>query len=203
MHGKRLLILLAAAVLLTSVACESARSTLRPSASLIEIDFTPPPSRTARPSATEPTEPTAQPSFVEIPVGWDDEFCAVYANVVDAHELVIDVERALAEENLRDARGLARDLQDVTADSTALLTELPTWEAASDATLEVATLTDLASRAAAEYVAYFNEEARSLRRARGLRQEALGRAPAANDELAELWELGIDCGDLPLELEIP
>ena len=83
-------------------ACDEARSTLRPSASLLEVQFTPQPTRTS--SARPTDEPTEDPTFVSLPVGWDDAFCAVLSGAVISQELIIDIERALEEENFRDAR---------------------------------------------------------------------------------------------------
>ncbi len=50
---------------------------------------------------------------------------AVFADVVVAQELAIDIERAIDEENPRDAKGLARDLRDITADAQGLMEGLP------------------------------------------------------------------------------
>jgi len=191
-------VLVALAALMAG-ACDSPRSSQRPSASLLEVEFTPRPT----PSVRSSEEPTDAPTFVSLPVGWDNAFCSVFADVVVAQELVIDVERALDEENFRDARGLARDLRDITADATALLAELPDWERATQATLEIATLIDLGGRAGTEYGAYFADDARALRRARTLRREILDGTPAANEALAELADLGIDCEGQPLVLEQP
>jgi len=199
-HYRPRLALAGVLVLLVSIvagACDSPRSSLRPSASLLDVEFTPQPTRTSESSE----EPTEAPTFVSLPVGWDNAFCSVFADAVVAQELVIDVERALEEENFRDARGLARDLRDITADATALLADLPEWEPAAQATLEIATLIDLGGRAGTEYGAYFADDARALRRARNLRREMLDGTPAANEALAELADLGIVCEGQPLVLE--
>ena len=143
------------------------------------------------------------PTFISLPVGWDNAFCAIFADAVVAQELVIDVERALEEEALRDARLLARDLRDTTAEATTLLAGLPDWEPGARATLEIATLIDLGGRAGAEYGAYFGEDLRALRRARNLRREIANQTPGANESLAGLAELGIICEGLPLVLERP
>lgn len=183
-------------------ACDEPRSSPRPSASLLEVEFTPQPTR-SRGSSGSSEEPTEEPTFLSIPVGWENAFCSVFADAVVAQELVIDVERALEEEDFRDARGLARDLRDITADATTLLPDLPEWDPAAQATLEIATLIDLGARAGTEYGAYFADDARALRRARNLRREILDSTPAANEALAELTDLGIVCEGLPLELEQP
>lgn len=202
------LTLIAALVALAALlagACDEPRSSLRPSASLLEVEFTPQPTRSrgsggASGSSDEPTE---VPTFLSIPVGWENAFCSVFADAVVAQELVIDVERALEEEDFRDARGLARDLRDITADATTLLPDLPDWDPAEPAMLEIATLIDLGARAGTEYGAYFADDARALRRARNLRREIFNATPAANEALAELTGLGIVCEGFPLVLEQP
>jgi hypothetical protein len=194
-------LLLGLTVVLFAAACGEALTTARPSQSLLEVEFTPRDSPSA-PSATD--EPTEEPSFVSIPVGWDDAFCGVLADAVDAQELVIDVERALEEEDFRDARLLARDLRNVTEDAIGLLADLPDWDEGADAVLEIATLIDFGSRAGIEYGEYFAEPEQqrgALRRARELRNQLKRATPAANEELAALGDLGIDCGDVPLQLE--
>jgi hypothetical protein len=187
------------AVLLVT-GCDEARTSPRPSSSLLEVQFTPQPSSTA--SATG--QPTTQPTFVSLPVGWDNAFCGVFADTVVAQELVIDIERALDEENVKDAKGLARELRDTTADATALLADLPDWDPAQGATLEIATLIDLGGRAGTEYGTFFTDESRNaLRRARALRKEIENETPAANEALAGLADLGIECEGFPLVLEKP
>ena len=192
------LVALAAVVAIAMIGCDEPRSSLRPSASLLEVEFTPQASR--EPGST--FEATEAPTFLSLPVGWDNAFCAVFADVVVAQELVIDIERALDEENVRDARGLARDLRDIAADATTLLADLPDWDPGAAATLEVAALIDLGGRTGAEYGAFFTDETRNaLRRARNLRREMGDATPAANGEFAALADLGITCQGIPLRLE--
>ena len=186
-------------IALVAGACDAPRSSQRPSASLLDVEFTPQPTRTSESSE----EPTEAPTFVSIPVGWDNAFCSLFADAVVAQELVIDVERALDEEDFRDARLLARDLRDITADATTLLADLPAWEPAAQTTTQIANLIDLGTRAGTEYGAYFGADLRALRRARNLRREILDRTPAANEALAELAALGIVCEGQPLVLERP
>ncbi|MGI8928947.1 MAG: hypothetical protein ACR2H0_05720 [Candidatus Limnocylindrales bacterium] len=184
---------------LVAGACDAPRSSARPSASLLDVEFTPQPTR----SSGSSEGPTDEPSFVSIPVGWENAFCSVFADAVVAQELVIDVERALDEEDFHDARLLARDLRDITADATTLLAELPEWESATQVSSDIARLIDLGARAGTEYGAYFADDERALRRARTLRREILDRTPAANEALAELDTLGIICEGQPLVLEHP
>lgn len=190
---------LAVLAALVAGACDAPGSSPRPSASLLEVEFTPQPTR----SAGSSDEPTEAPTFIGIPVGWENAFCSIFADAVVAQELVIDVERALEEQDFRDARGLARDLRDITADAAALLADLPDWDPASQATLEIAALIDLGGRAGSEYGTYFAGDVRALRRARNLRREMLNGTPAANEALAELVDVGIVCEGQPLVLEQP
>ncbi len=198
-HGRKFafgLILLC----VVAVGCESGTSSPHPSASLVDVVFTPQPT----PTNGSSVEPTTQSTFVSIPVGWDDGFCAVFADVFVAQQLVIDVERALTEQNVRDARGLARELRDTTAHGTSLLVGLPAWSSGEQATLEVTKLLDLGSRAGAEYGAYFSTaSATSLRRARGFRRQIGTETAQANAALTELTQIGITCRDNELVLESP
>lgn len=193
-----LVAVLAVVVAVGVIACDQPRSSLRPSASLLDVEFTP--QATVKPLSSD--EPTAGPTFISLPVGWDNAFCSVFTDAVVAQELVNDVQRALDEGDARDARGLARDLRNVTADAATLLADVPDWEPGVDATLELATLVDLGGRAGAEYGTYFSDNARSaLRRAKALRREIGDGTPAANEALAALASLGIVCEGLPLRLE--
>ena len=198
-HAPRALLLaLVAALALAVAACDEPRSSPRPSASLLDVEFTPRPTSTADLTG----EPTDAPTFVSLPVGWDGAFCAFFADAVVAQELVIDIERALEDGVVRDARGLARELREATADATTLLADLPDWDPGQQASLEVAALIDLGSRAGDAYGTYFADGSRqALRRARTLRREISKATPQANETLAELESLGIACAGLALQLE--
>ena len=192
------LVALAAVVAIGVIACDEPRSSLRPSASLLEVEFTP--RATLEPGSS--VEPSEAPTFLSLPVGWDNTFCAVFADTVVAQELVIDVERALDEANLRDARGLARELREITTDASTLLADLADWDPGAPAALELAALIDLGGRAGAEYGTFFADDSRAaLRRARTLRREIGDATPAANEEFAALAALGITCEGTPLALE--
>jgi hypothetical protein len=185
---------------LVAAACDGATSSPRPSPSLVDVVFTPQPTPTTEGSAGNSSEPT----FLSLPVGWDDDFCAVFADVFVSQELVIDVERALEEENLRDARLLARELRDTSSRGSELLTDLADWDSGHQVMLEMATLLDLGSRAGDEYGMFFADDSTpALRRARGLRKEIGTKTPQANAALAELATLGISCPDHDLVLESP
>ncbi len=183
---------------LVAVGCDSPRSSLRPSASLLEVEFTPQP--TVTPESTD--EPTEEPTFLSLPVGWDDAFCGAFADTVDAQELVIDIERAIAEENAKDARGLARDLRNVTADATALLAALTPWEPAQPAVDSITELITLGAQAGEAYGQGFTDQSRdAIRDARRLRRQIGNKTPAANEALAELTAAGIACEGYELQLE--
>jgi hypothetical protein len=189
---------LAAVVAVTAIGCTEPSSSARPSASLLEVQFTP---RGPTPGPEETEEPTEEPTFVAIPVGWDDAFCSIFADVAIGQELVIDIERAIDEENAKDAKGLARDLRDITADAVGLMEGLPEWEDAATATEQVTSLLELYGKAATEYLAYFNEETTTLRKARNVRRQINRATPGANERFATLEELGIECEDQPLVIE--
>jgi hypothetical protein len=181
--------------------CGEATTTIRPSASLAEVQFTPRASRTPA-LPVESVEPTEEPSFLAIPVGWDDAFCQLFGSVVIAQELIIDIERAIEEDNVRDARGLSRDLRETAGETTELLADVPVWDEAADITEAMAGLTDLYTRAGDEYVAAYAEESRpALRRARGLRKQIGDATPGVNGMLTDLTDTGVSCGDLALQLE--
>jgi hypothetical protein len=185
---------------LVAAACDGATSSPRPSPSLVDVIFTPQPTPTTEGSAGSSSEPT----FLSLPVGWDDDFCAVFADVFVSQELVIDVERALDEENVRDARLLARELRDTASRGSGLLSSLAEWESGHQVMLEMATLLDLGARAGDEYGTFFTDDSTAaLRRARGLRKEIGTKTPAANTALAALAQLGIGCPDHDLVLESP
>jgi hypothetical protein len=193
------LVLLASLALAIVVvgACDEPSSSARPSASLIEIDYSPPP--TPGPGASGVA--SGEPTFLAIPVGWDNAFCGVMADAVVAQELVIDIERALDEEAFRDARGLASDLRDVTQDASGLLADLPPWDPASAATQRIAAQIDLASKAGEQYgTAFAEQSSTALHRARSLRRDIARETPATNEALAGLAQLGIGC-EGPMQLE--
>jgi hypothetical protein len=181
------------------VACEEPASSARPSASLLEIDVSRPPSTTA---ADPSVVPTTQATFVSIPVGWDSAFCGILADAVVAQELVIDIERALNEDAVRDARGLTRDLRDITADATALLGQVPAWDTGAAAIERLRVMVDLGSRAAEQYdIAFDQQSAGAMRRARGLRRDIGRETAATNEALANIASVGIACEGTAMQLE--
>jgi hypothetical protein len=190
-----ILVTLAAAL----VGCEgSGTRTPRPSPSLIILDFSPQPSGTANAS---PSPCTSQGGW---PIGWDGSFCAMFVQVVDAQQLLVDVERALDEGANRDARLLADELIGSASGAMDSITALAEWSDATATVIAIAGLMDLGERAGTEYHAWFaNGKKAALRRARDLRKENGTLVPGANAGLADLADAGLSCQELPLVLEAP
>jgi hypothetical protein len=200
MRRSALLALLAGLVVLGSAgACETSHATPRPSPSLLILQFTPIPSRSLTPS------PSTSPSLIATwPTGWDVEFCQMFDEAVIAQQLVVDVERAMAEGNNHDARLLADELAAEASFTTEKLTAMSPWADAETATVGIAALMDLGGRAAGEYHTFFADDKRpALRRARALRTENGAEVPGVNVDLAALADVGLSCPGTPLELEAP
>ena len=198
---RAVLVVLCAAMIVTGAyGCLEPTTSPRPSPSLIELDFTPPP--TTGPSAN--AEGSPRPTLVSWPIGWDVAFCGALSEVVTAQELVIDVERAIDEDANRDAMGLARELTLVATGASQLLVELPEWGGAGEVVASLAALMDLGARAGTEYETHLDNNRRPpLRRARALRREIADAVPAANEQLQVLADVGLSCPGTPLELESP
>jgi hypothetical protein len=186
-------------VALVALGCDSARNSPRPSASLLDVEFTPQPT----PTSESTDQPTSQATFISLPVGWDTAFCAVFADAVDGQQLVIDIEPAINDQNFRDARGLARDLRNVSADGTTLLAEVPAWDEGKPATDALGELITLHAQAGDAYgTALGNQPPRNaLRDARRIRRDIGNKTPAVNATLADLATLGIVCEGAELKLE--
>ena len=194
-----LLCLIAAVTGAFVLGCDQPRSSARPSPSLVEIDVSRPPSTTAGDASATPA---AQSTFVSIPVGWDNSFCGILADAVVAQELVIDIERALNEEAVRDARGLTRELRDITADAISLLAEVPAWDTGAAAIERLRLMVDLGSRVAEQYDMALDQQAESaLRRARSLRREVGRETAATNEALVNIANVGIACEGTAMQLE--
>jgi hypothetical protein len=137
-------------------------------------------------------------------VGWLEAFCATVTEAIIVQELVVDVERAMEEGDVRDARGLARDLTATASGALALSQQVPEWQGGAQAVGAIATLADLGARMGPEYEQYLTDESRAaLRRARNLRGDNRRAVPAANDELDSLTLGGVSCPGVELRLESP
>jgi hypothetical protein len=181
------------------VGCDgSGTRTPRPSPSLIILDFSP------RPSGTAGASLSPGPGQGDWPAGWDASFCGMFAQAVDAQQLVVDVERALAEGDNHDARLLADELVQSANTAVSAIAALPSWSDATATVVAIAGLMDLGKRAGIEYQAWFADGKKAaLRRARDLRIENGAQVPGANEGLANLAAAGLSCQDLPLVLEAP
>ena len=128
----------------------------------------------------------------------------MFEQAVIAQQLLVDVERAMAEGDNHDARLLADELVQVATDTTDLIGGLVDWSPAQGAVAGIAGLMDLGARAGTEYHSWFADDRRAaLRRARDLRTENGTQVPTTNTELADLADLGLTCPDTPLVLEAP
>ena len=189
------------AVLLAIVvaACDTPRGTARPSASLLELDFTPIPTigPITSPGAESPT-----PVVGAWPVGWDVAFCTGLTDTVVAHELVIDIQRALDDDAREDAVGLTTELAETLPVATAAVGRIRDWEPAAAVKADLTAMLLLHAEVATAYQAFFDEGGRPLNRAARQARNAVGRAvPAANQNLETLADLGLTCPGTSLVLE--
>jgi hypothetical protein len=191
----------AVAVLLAIVvvACDTPRGTARPSASLLELDFTPIP--TIGP-ADSPGAETPTPIVGAWPVGWDVAFCTGLTDTVVTHELVIDIQRALDDDARDDAIGLTAELAETLPIATAAVGRIRDWEPAAAVKADLTALLLLHGEVATAYQAWFDEGGRPLNRAARQARSAVERAvPAANENLEALADLGLTCPGTNLVLE--
>lgn len=193
------IVALCAALALAVVGCDTPAATQRPSPSLVVLDFTPLPS-----APPEPGAPSAAPTLVSWPVGWDVAFCEMFSEAVVAQEVIVDVERAMDEGATADALGLARELGITATIATLLLDDLPAWDIGAQPMAELRSLLDLDIQASAEYETHLDNGGRAaLRRARALRRAVEAAVPVVNEELALLAQAGLACPGQPLQLESP
>jgi len=183
------------------LACGSGTPTARPSPSLVTLDFTPPPTG----SLPSPL-PTHTPGRTTLngswPVGWDVSFCTAFADATVAHELVIDVERAIADENRSDAQGLANELAQTAPIAATEITRLKDWEPAAQLKTDLAAMLDLDTQAATAYQSYFNDGVKAaLKQARGLRNQVGKQVDSINSELQDLAGMGLACPGTDLNFE--
>jgi len=183
------------------LACGGTTSTARPSASLVTLDFTPlPTSALPSPSATRtPARSTLPASW---PVGWDVSFCTAFADLTVAHQLVIDIERAIADESPTDAQGLSNELAQTAPVAGNEVTNLKDWAPAADLKTSLMALLDLDTQAAAAYQSYFNDGVKSaLHAARQLRNQVSRQVAPINEQLQLLADTGLSCPGADLALE--
>lgn len=184
-----------------AVGCGGSSPSVRPSQSLVVVDFSPP-ARSVSPSASPSHTPVSSLLPASWPVGWDVAFCNAFADTTVAHELVIDIERAIADDNREDAAGLANELAQtvpIAANETARMSD---WTDAADLQSDLTNILDLDAQAAAAYQSYFNDAVKSsLRSARQLRNQVGKQVDRVNDELQQLTNLGLSCPGTDLKLE--
>lgn len=180
------------------LACDAPAKTPRPSASLINLQFTPQPSRSSGPTATPGG------SRGTWPPGWDGSFCAMFSQAVDAQQLLVDVQLDIDDGKNHDARLLADELVQSAGAATDAIAGLPDWPDGQPAVVGIAGLMDLASRAGTEYHSWFADRKRAaLGRAAALRTENGGMVAAVNTDLSELADQGLTCQGTSLVLEAP
>jgi hypothetical protein len=182
-------------------ACGGTTASARPSPSLITLDFTPLPTiAAASPGATRtPARSTLPASW---PVGWDTSFCTAFADTTVAHELVIDIERAIADGNQPDAQGLADELAQTAPVASSEITKLKDWVPATDVKTSLVALLDLDTQAATAYQSYFHDGVKTaLRQARQLRSDARKQVVPINNQLQALSDQGVSCAGTDLTLE--
>jgi hypothetical protein len=195
-----LAVCLGIAIAAFAVACESPRGTARPSASLVELDFTPIP--TGEPSQS-PADSSPTPISGVWPVGWDVAFCTGLTDTIVTHELVIDIQRALEDDARDDAIGLTQELSETLPIATAAVARIRDWEPATQVKADLTAMLELHSATAAAYQAWFDEGGRQLNRAaRQARNQVARAVPDTNDHLAELADLGLSCPGTSLALEV-
>jgi len=183
------------------VACGSGTPTARPSPSLVTLDFTPPPT-----SGLPSLLPTHSPGRTTLnggwPVGWDVTFCTDFADATVAHELVIDVERAIADENPSDALGLANELAQTAPIASTEITRMKDWEPAAQLKTDMTAMLDLDTQAAAAYQSFFNDGVKTaLKQARQLRSQVGKQVAPINTELQALADMGLACPGTDLKFE--
>jgi hypothetical protein len=164
-----------------------------------------PPTAVASPSpATSPPARTARPTPAPWPERWDIEFCSAFTEVAIAQELVVDIERAIAEEEREDALALARELRGTTTVAEELLGVLEEWAPAQDALSGMASLMDVDDRIGRQYIRWLDGGRNpARRRARELADETKPIVRDVNSALAQLTEIGVRCSDRDLLLESP
>ena len=117
---------------------------------------------------------------------------------------MVDIKRAMDEGADRDARLLARELNQTATNGATLLDAVPDWVVGQAVLTEIGTLLDLDARAGNAYESFLTDAVRAdLRRARDLRTEIATRVPAANRQLELLAGMGMSCPAGPLVLESP
>jgi len=183
------------------VACGGTSGSPGPSPSLLTLDFTPLPTvAPVSPSASGTPRPSTLPA--SWPIGWDVSFCTAFADLTVAHELVIDIDRAIADNNKSDAQGLANELAQTAPIATSEVTNLKVWEPATELKTDLTNMLSLDGQAATSYQSYFNDGVKTaLRDARQTRNQVSKAVNPANTQLQQLAATGLSCPGTELKLE--
>lgn len=183
------------------VGCGGSSATERPQQSLAIVDYSPLPTLpVVRPSANATPRPsTIAPGW---PVGWDVSFCTAFADLTVAHQLVIDIERAISDNSRSDAQGLSNELAQTAPVASDEVTGLKDWEPAADLKTQLTNMLDLDLQAAHAYQSYFNDDVKTaLKQARQLRNQVSKAVGPANTQLQQLAASGLSCPGQDLKLE--
>ena len=165
------------------------------------LDFTPRPSA-AGPSGPASATPRRSTLPASWPVGWDVAFCTAFSDVNVAHELIIDIQRALDDGNRADAQGLANDLAQTAPLASNEVERMKEWEPSTQLKTDLTAMLALDLQAATAYQTYFTDDVRSaLRDARQLRNQVGKQLTSINEELQALADLGVSCPGTTLALE--
>lgn len=180
--------------------CGGTSATTRPQASLLTLEFSPLPTLAPLPSVNR--TPTVSRLPASWPVGWDTAFCTAFGDLTVAHELVIDIERATADDNKSDAQGLADELNQTAPVATKEVTGLKDWEPAAEVKATLVGMLALYTQAADSYHRYFHDGVKSaLHDARQTRNQVAKQVNKANQQLAQLAATGLTCPGSDLKLE--
>jgi len=186
---------------LVVIGCGTSSASPGPTRSLAPVDFSPLPS-VALPSVVPTKTPARSTIIPSWPVGWDLSFCTAFGDLTVDHQLVIDIERAIADGSPGDAEGLASQLVQTAAITTSELTKLKAWAPAADVQARLLSLIGIDSQVGAAYQSYFKDSVKSaLKQARQLRNQVSKQVGPINTQLGQLTALGLKCTSEGLKLE--
>ena len=183
------------------IACGGSAASTRPQPSLAIVDYSPLPTLAPySPAASRmPQASTLSPSW---PVGWDTSFCTAFTDTTVAHQLVIDIERAIADNSRSDAQGLANELAQTAPVASNEITTLKEWTPGDQVKADLGAMLDLDKQAATAYQSYFNDNVKTaLKQARQVRNQVGKAVDPANTHLQQLAALGLSCPGQDLTLE--
>jgi len=183
------------------IGCGGSSASTRPQQSLAIVDYSPLPTLAPySPTASRtPQASTLAPSW---PVVWDTSFCTAFTDMTVAHQLVIDIERAISDNSPSDAKGLDNELAQTAPVAKNEVTALKEWTPADQVKTDLAVMLDPDKQAATAYQSYFNDNVKTaLKQARQLRNQVSKAVGPANTHLQQLVALGLSCPGQDLTLE--